>query len=502
MPRTDPESTRTRRWQRGIPYRSIPAALLVAGLTVAAGLPAGGCGLGEPAPATLEILVAPAEDGALVEVEVSGGPRPVAWVGFGVTAEGLERTTDRVSEVRARRSDGTPMPVERVGPGAFRVEVASDGPWLFQYRLELTPLPTELYHRASSRSSRHLLLVGADAWPRLYRRPGPLQADLSHRPSGDVAEATVRFDSMPQGWRVVSAAPAIPGAPGGPDGEEAAFRLLQHPARSVFAAGPYRTLPLGEPEAGMRAAVHADWQVARRSLRSMSARLLAALAAELGPPPDSGALLIFTPLPREFSPADGLRTAGMVWGRSLVLFAGAGEGIRTDTREAQEMVAVFIGHELFHLYVPWGIEVAPELAWLSEGWAMHMGRRAAVAARLMSPASAADGLREAHTRYLEVGGFQAGSLPDASSVGGEKRELLYLRGELVFHLLSRQWETAGRQGSFDVALWRRLLQTYDGRRPLQAGEVMTVLRSLVDPLTVRRYVEGTAPISRAELGLP
>ena len=82
-----------------------------------------------------------------------------------------------------------------------------------------------------------------------------------------------------------------------------------------------------------------------------------------------------------------------------------------------------------------------------------------------------------------------------------QRDLLYLRGELVFRLLAREWSDAGRPGSFEAALWRRLDAAYDGGPPLTAEQVETIVADLVGERVVRRYVEGTAPLTQSALGL-
>ena len=191
----------------------------------------------------------------------------------------------------------------------------------------------------------------------------------------------------------------------------------------------------------------------------------------------------------------------MAWNRTLNLFGGLTPGLPQASREIREMSAIFVGHELFHLYVPWGVPITQELSWLSEGWAMHMGRTAAVEARLLGRAGNQRAIREAYDRYIGMGGHRAGNLEDASLGGEEIRELLYVRGELVFRIMSLEWQESGKPGHFDSVLWQRLLAAYDGENPLTPNVVASVLSSMVSPSTVRRYVEGTSSITLAELGL-
>jgi hypothetical protein len=201
-------------------------------------------------------------------------------------------------------------------------------------------------------------------------------------------------------------------------------------------------------------------------------------------------------------PDQGVRSAGMVWDRSLLLFAGAGPSVPRDSDRVREMMAIFLGHELFHLYVPWGLAVTQPLSWLSEGWAEHVGRSSARKALILSNTGADRSLREAYERYREMGGARAGSLRNASEYGGEElRPLLYVRGELVFRVLSLEWQERGNPGSFDGALWQRLQREYDGENPIEPEVVSRILGAMVSPVTVRRLVDGAAVITLPELEL-
>ena len=132
---------------------------------------------------------------------------------------------------------------------------------------------------------------------------------------------------------------------------------------------------------------------------------------------------------------------------------------------------------------------------------MHMGRLAAMDVGALDQAASERRLQAAYGRYLEIGGYRAGSLPAASMGSESQRDLLYLRGELVFRLLQRQWPTTANGNTFELTLWKALAEAYDGQTPLRAEEVREVLATLVDSSTVRRYVEGQAALTHSALGL-
>ena len=446
----------------------------------------------QPPPPDLHYRVRLTSEGARIQVEVRSGPQSTAWVSFGSSSAAPPGAIRRVRDVAASASNGSALRVRSVGAAAYAIDHGDADPWTLEYTLDLDPLPAEVYQRASSRSPGHLLLVGADAFANFYGARDALDAAPAERPPGAVGEVIVGFDrsSLPEGWTVVTAAPIL-------DADR--YRLDDHPNLSVFAVGPYRVQRLLD-DADLSVAIHPEWGVARRQVVNTASQLARVLSAELGPPPGGAALLLFTPLPRGVQTRPGVRTAGMAWNRTLVLFGGT-EGVPPTNRTVRDMLAIFVGHELFHLYVPWGVSVTDQPSWLSEGWAMHMSRRAAVKTRLLTRSAAEAGLREAYRNYNEMGGFRAGNLFDASEGGEEIRDLLYLRGELVFRIMSLQWEEAGQPGSFDAALWRRLQHAHNGSNPLEPDEVLSVLSSLVSPATVRRFVEGNAMITLPDLGL-
>lgn len=132
---------------------------------------------------------------------------------------------------------------------------------------------------------------------------------------------------------------------------------------------------------------------------------------------------------------------------------------------------------------------------------MHMGRRAAVATGWLDEAAGTRRLGLSYRRYLDIGGYRAGSLPAASTGPEDRRNLLYLRGELVFRLLQLEWGRANPDRPFERALWESLETAYDGIEPLDSAAVRMILTDLVDATTVRRYVEGQAPLTPDALGL-
>jgi len=484
--------TESRRPRGPRPGPSLRRHIALALALLAAG-GAGGCELFlGPSPALLDYFVS-LEDGAVkVSLSVAGGPRPTACVGFGASPLGSGPPV-RIDDVEARMASGAPLNVRRIGDASYRVDVSTDEPWTLDYRVYVGSPAADVYHRSSSASPDHILLLGVDVWARLFDLPSAIDLPPRDRPLGEVAEATVRFDDagFPRGWRVVSASP-----------ETALnrFDLLDHPARSAFALGPYR-VEVVDKDAGVRAAIHSGWDVARSRLLNYSRQLVRVQSRDFGPPPGDPTLMIFTPLPKRVRPMQGARTAGMVWDRTLVLFAGASPSVPRDGTKVRELLAVFLGHELFHLYVPWGLPVTQPLSWLSEGWSEHVGRRSAVAAGILSRGGADASLRDAYTRYGEMGGASAGSLQNASEAGGELRDLLYMRGELVFRILDLEWSASGKPGSFNAAFWQRLQTEFDGQSPLEPEAVSRVLRTMVSPTTVRRLVDGAAMITLPELKL-
>jgi hypothetical protein len=447
-----------------------------------------------PQPLLLDYSVALVADGIDVQVTVGGGPRPTAWIGFGASPLGANLTSREIEGVSARTIGGAALAVQPAGEDAYRVEVTTAEPWIFEYHARIGAPPADFYHRASSASADHIVLVGVDIWPRVFGARADIAPPPVDRPLEEVAEATVRFDaaSLPTGWVVASAAPET---------ARNQFTLREHPARSAFAIGPYRFEEV-DADLGLRAAIHTDWNIARDVLVTYAHRLARVQAQEFGQPPGDPALMIFTPLPASARPVQGVRSAGMVWDRTLLLFAGADPSLPLDSTRVREMMAVFLGHELFHLYVPWGLAITQPLSWLSEGWAEHVGRTSARQALILTAAGEDRSLRDAYHRYLDMGGARAGSLQHAAEYGGEElRPLLYVRGELVFRVLSLEWEASGKEGSFDGVLWQRLLLEYDGTTPLEPAVVSRVLSAMVSPSTVRRLVDGSAVITLPELEL-
>jgi hypothetical protein len=446
-------------------------------------------------PLDVSYTVFPTDAGADVLVQVAGGASDVAWVGFGIGPGNPVQLLDRIHSIDARDADGRRLQVAPQGRAGFRVDSPGRGPWTLGYSLDLRAEEGDsVFYRSSVRTDDYLVLVGSDAWARIYLTEQPLAFAPDNRPGGAIERATVSFH-IPEDqadWRVLTTARSL---------TPHAFSLSNHPVNSVFAVGDFEVDLIGT-NGGLRLAANAGWAVIPEAAAPMIDSLQDSLSSLLGAEPAARpALALLLPLPDGLKPAGGLRTAGMVRGETVLLYAGA-SAHRPDDARILGAMAVFFGHELFHLYVPSTVVVSRELSWLSEGWAMHMGRLAAESSGWIGADDAEAGLEDTYRRYLDFGGYRAGSLPAASLGAESQRDLLYLRGELVFRLLAHEWETTGRRsGDFEAALWGRLSGAYDGRNPLAAEQVQTIISDLVGPSVVRRYVEGTAPLTQGALGL-
>lgn len=442
------------------------------------------------APAELFFTVSPTAAGAVVEMEVRGGPSDRVWVGFGVGPGVSTAFAERIGDVAAVASDGTPLEIQPYGEAGYAVRLQDDEPWRLRYQANLRPSAGESdFYRSSVRDEDYLVMVGSDLWARIYADPAPLSFRPDNRPPGraDAARITVDLE-RDSGWTVVGAsAPATLHS----------FRFTEHPAATVLIAGRFDD-PRGAP--GLRMHAHPAWDGFGVDAGDMTTALITDLRQRLGTPDDRTAAVVMLPLPAALRPPRGLRTAGMVRDHTALLYGDLASGQRPSPDRIEAAMAVFIAHELFHLYVPSAIQVTRDLSWLSEGWAMHMGRLAAQGAGYVDPADARQQIERTYRRYLDMGGYRAGSLPRAAMGSESTRDLLYLRGELVFRLLQKDWQAGGSAGTFEEQLWRRLQDAYRGDA-LDSDSVHAVLSSMFDARTVQRYVVGTAPLTRGILGL-
>ncbi len=400
---------------------------------------------------------------------------------------------DRIADVAAFNDEGERLTISEFGHHGFRIDNGGER-WQLSYRLNIRPtedVPT--FYRTSVRGDDYLVLVGSDAWPRFYEDSSPLTDPVDMRPAGRVATARARFQ-LPgerEEWRVVTSAW---------DEGDGFHAMRSHPIASVFALGPFavETAPGAH---GLRVARHRDWDIRPDEITRITGDLLISHREAVPPAAGGRPLVLLSPLPPNHGVRGGLRTAGMVRNETLIVYADRQPEVMRGHPGIAEAMAVFLGHELFHLWVPSGVQVTRELSWLSEGWAMHMGRRAAIATGWLAEAGGERRLNQSYRRYLDIGGYRAGSLPEASLGDERSRNLLYLRGELVFQLLEREWLRQPREQSFENALWEALAAAYDGQEPLDAPAVRQILADLVEPTIVRRYVEGQAPLTPAALGL-
>ena len=109
-----------------------------------------------------------------IVVTVHGGPRPTAWVGFGLTPIAPDHASRRIVSIVARRSDGVALTVRPDGQSAYRIDVGRADPWVLEYVLALDDPSADFYHRSSTRSPHHAVLIGIDVWAQIYASPGDI----------------------------------------------------------------------------------------------------------------------------------------------------------------------------------------------------------------------------------------------------------------------------------------------------------------------------------------
>jgi len=310
-------------------------------------------------------------------------------VGLGDRIEMLEAVKDQ------RRS-----PIQAIAPGEFR---AAEKYAHFRYQVGLSePSRSIQRSRVSWLNNDQGLLMMADLLPVVTKDFANLFT----------ARITVE---VPQGWTVASNAKR--------DGLE--FKT-DDPDNAVFLIGPaVREKSEGQGAPHLSIITAGQWPFAPKDALKIGRRIMAEYSGVTGFKLRRDAVLMLVPFPGETGPETwSAETRGNV----VVLLLGR----KASGKKVLARLAIILGHELFHLWVPNSLRLAGDYAWLFEGFTLYQALLTDLRLGFISFGDFLDTLASVYDSYLSAPDRDRWSLLEAS----ERRwtsssRLIYEKGMLV-----------------------------------------------------------------------
>ena len=232
-----------------------------------------------------------------------------------------------------------------------------------------------------------------------------------------------------------------------------------------------------------------DWKFEADDAVAIGAEIYEAYSKTLGAPPRTKPLVAIAKFPQQ--------TAFGQWqaetrGRNVTIISSDMPFKQQSVQRLHEQLR----HELFHLWIPNGVNLTGAYDWFYEGFALYESLKLAVAVNRITFADFLDTLSRAHT--IDSANSQRVSLIQASAnrFGGNKTQV-YARGMLVAFLVDLELmsRSKGKRSVEDVlkelyAKHRKPAEPVDGN---QAVLELLKANAGVEPI-VKRYVTGSENI--------
>ena len=371
---------------------------------------------------------------------------------------GVTALAERVSNVEIAHGDGRFITSKRFNAGEY---VANTDFTSWKYRVDLTPLKQ---HAAAA----HVSWVKGDV--------GILMLDdLLPQGSGDKIAATVRMD-IPAGWTVFTATPTA---------RDGAFEVDDVEKASFVIGRNWREINTGQ----LRLLIAGEWQFSDDDAAKLAVEVFDSYVKMFGSAPTSNAQIMIMKFPGN---VDIGNWEADTRGSSITI---ASSDMPFKTQSLQRLHEQ-LRHEIFHLWIPNGVNLSGNYDWFYEGFALYQSLKLGVIANRIRFDDYLDTLSRAYN--IDTAPSQRTSLIDAAKNrwSGANTQV-YARGMLVAFLCDLALlETLKGKISTDN-LVREVYQKYHGVPKRQDGNVAVIemfrghaeLRSVVD-----RYITGADKI--------
>jgi hypothetical protein len=374
---------------------------------------------------------------------------------------GAENLGARVSELELSGPDGQKIAYRKLAPGEFLAESAYRA---WRYKIDLRPpdSPAALAHVSWLGPERGILTT-ADLLPQL----------------GAAATAKIAL-ALPPGWRAATVEK---------DAGNGAF-AVDDLEKAVFYVGRgWRERE--SPSAGPRLLISGEWKFSDDEAAQMTGAIVADYEQLFGGRSPAEALVYLGRYPE--GAAFG-RWEAETRGASVTIFSA---DMPFPTQSAQKLHEQ-LRHELFHLWIPNGVNLAGNYDWFYEGFALYQSLRTAVALNRIRFDDFLDTLGRAYDLDAGLKSRRASLLEASRRRWNGAETQVYARGLLVAFLadLAMLQKSKGKNSLNEV-----LREIYRKHRPPAAREdgnaaILKILRARPELVPiVEKYVSGTEDIA-------
>jgi predicted metalloprotease with PDZ domain len=401
---------------------------------------------------------------ALVEGKyLDAGERPnAANFSFLKSYANVENLAARVSEVKLFDVNGQRVDYKKLDEGEFLAGGAFQS-WNYKTNLSAPPNPSAMAHVSWLSNELGILMLG------------DLLPEFPEKTSGKI-----EFE-LPASWQIASVEKrAVGNAFDVADLEKAVFYVGRNWRAREIAAG----------SAKLNLIVSGDWQVSDDEAAASAREIFAFYETAFGGKSFARPLVFLGKFPPDVKPG---RWEAETRGFSATIFSSE---MNFKTQSLQRLHEQ-LRHEIFHFWLPNGVNLAGNYDWFYEGFALYASLKLAVATNRIRFEDFLDTLARAHS--VDTLQSRRASLIDASKNrwNGANTQV-YARGMLVAFLvdIALLHKSKGKTSLRDAL--RESYQKHGPAAPRADGNaaILSVLRSRAElrPV-VEKYVEGAQDIA-------
>ena len=371
---------------------------------------------------------------------------------------------ERASDISLVDSNGDRVAFKKFQAGEFEAERDIAG---FEYTVALVPQKTAASAgHASWLNGTGGILFLHDLLPQLPARSG-------------IAGTRVRLE-LPPGWK----------AAGGREVEKGDLQFPQVENGVIFVGPDIRLRQVAVGDIKLTTAATGNWNFSDDELVRLAQDIYGANRALFGGDPASDALVILSKFPNPVSPGNW---EGDTRGSTVTIVSS---DMPFKTQSIQRLHEQ-LRHEIFHLWIPNGVNLTGSYDWFYEGFALYESLKTAVALNRIRFDDFLDTLARAHS--IDTLQTQRPSLIEASrSRWAGANTQVYARGMLVAFLCDLAIIQRGKGWNSVDELVKTVFQTYHNvAEPHDGTEaVVSIMRSRPElTAIVDRYIQGKETIN-------
>jgi predicted metalloprotease with PDZ domain len=385
---------------------------------------------------------------------------------------GIDGLGERISDVKLETSEGMAVAFKRLIPGEYLAESGFDV-WSYKFDLKANKRPSAAAHVSWVNDSTGVLMLD-DLLPQFGASGNPRTAKVILNP--------------PAGWKIWTT-------------EKNSDRNVFDAAdieKAVFIIGKdFREVKTSNPSLNL--IILGQWQFADSDAADIAGEIYSNYIKLFGTAPSSPQIALLK-FPQTVQPGEW---EADTHGQTVTVISS---DMPFKTQSLQRLHEQ-LRHEIFHLWLPYGVNLSGNYDWFYEGFALYTALRSGVAVNRIRFDDFLDTLSRAYN-IDNISGSKVSLIDASKSRWNGANTQIYARGMLVAFLCDLALLEHSRGKSDVNDLLRKIYDDYRYPKPRQDGNaaIFKILQSYPELKDIaKRYIEGTEKLDwrgkLAEVGI-